>query len=52
MRCIDSLLTQKLTTQGQIIGKSIEGSAFAFQDSSGEYKNIGANAKPLQICVY
>ena len=26
--------------------------AFAFQDDGGEYKNIGANAKPLQICVH
>ncbi len=46
------MLCPNLTTQGQAIGESIEGLAFAFQDCDGEYKNIGANAKPLQICVY
>ena len=46
------MLCPNLTTQRQIIGKSTKGLAFAFQDSGGEYKNIGANAKPLQICVY
>ncbi len=46
------MLFPNLTTQGQFIGKSTKGLAFAFQDSGGEYKNIGANAKPLRICVY
>jgi hypothetical protein len=46
------MLCPNLATQGQFIGESTEGLAFAFQDCGGEYKNIGANAKPLQICVY
>jgi hypothetical protein len=46
------MLCPNLTTQGQFIGESTKGLAFAFQDYGGEYKNIGANAKPLQICVY
>jgi hypothetical protein len=46
------MLCPNLATQGQFIGESTEGLAFAFQYYGGEYKNIGANAKPLQICVY
>lgn len=46
------MLYPNLTTQGQAIGKSTEVLAFAFQDSGGENKNIGANAKPLRIFVY
>jgi hypothetical protein len=46
------MLCPNLTTQGQFIGKSTKGLAFAFQDCGGEYKNIGANAKPLRICAY
>jgi hypothetical protein len=46
------MLCPNLATQGQLIGESTEGLAFAFLDCGGEYKNIGANAKPLQICVY
>ena len=45
------MLCPKLATQGQFIGKSAEGRAFAFRDF-GEYKGIGANAQPLQICFY
>jgi len=40
------------TKQGQFIGESEEGLAFAIQDCGGEYKNIGANAKPLQVFGY
>jgi hypothetical protein len=43
------MLCPKLSTQGQFIGESAKGLAFAFQDCSKEYKNIGANAKPLQV---
>jgi|GEM_PF-3177343 hypothetical protein len=39
-------------TQGQVIDESTKGLAFAFQADRGEYKNIGANAKPLQVYVY
>ena len=46
------MLCPNLAMQGQAIGESMEGLAFAFQDCSGKYKNIGANAKPLRICVY
>ncbi len=46
------MLCPKLTTQGQFIDKSAKGLAFAFRDGDGEYKNIGANAKPLQVFVY
>jgi hypothetical protein len=46
------MLCPNLATQGQFIGESTEGLAFAFQDDRREYKNIGANAKPLQIFVY
>jgi len=46
------MLCPKLATQGQAIGESTKGLAFAFQDFGGEYKNISANAKPLRICVY
>ena len=34
--------------RGQFIDESTRGLAFAFQDYGGNYKNIGANAKPLQ----
>ena len=46
------MLCPKLSTQGQIVGKSAKGLAFAFRDYCGEYKNIGANAEPLQVCFY
>jgi hypothetical protein len=46
------MLYPNLAMQEQAIGKSTKGLALAFQDFGGEYKNIGANAKPLQICVY
>ncbi|MFZ4730272.1 MAG: hypothetical protein ACOYMQ_16635 [Pseudanabaena sp.] len=36
-----------LTTQGQFIGESEEGSAFANKYGRGEFANCGANAKPL-----
>ena len=44
------MLCPKLTTQGQFIGKSEQGRAFAFRDCGGESENVGANALPLQIC--
>jgi hypothetical protein len=37
------------TTQGQFIGESEEGSAFANRDCRGEFTNCGANAKPLHL---
>ena len=40
---------QHLTTQGQAIGESEEGSAFANGGLCGVLGNGGANAKPLQI---
>ena len=40
---------QYLTTQGQAIGESEEGSAFANGGLYGVLGNCGANAKPLQI---
>ncbi len=43
------MLCPKLSTQGQSIGKSAKGLAFAFRYYGGEYKNVGANAKPLQV---
>jgi hypothetical protein len=43
------MLCPKLATQGQFIGESTKGLAFALQDCSEEYKNVGANAKPLQV---
>ena len=46
------MLCPKLAAQGEFIGESAKGLAFAFQDSGGDNKNIGANAKPLKICVY
>ena len=46
------MLCPKLATQGQFIGESAKGLAFAFQDCSEEYQNIGANAKPLQVYFY
>jgi len=39
---------QYLTTQGQFISESEEGSAFANGDLCGVLRNGGANAKPLQ----
>ncbi len=36
-----------LTTQGQFIGESEEGSAFANKYGHGVLRNCGANAKPL-----
>ena len=41
------MLCPKLATQGQFVGKSEEGRAFAFRDCGGESENIGANALPL-----
>ena len=46
------MLCPKLVTQGQFIDESAKGLAFALQDGHGEYKNIAANAKPLQACCY
>ena len=40
---------QHLTTQGQAIGESEEGSAFANGGLCGVFGNGGANAKPLQF---
>ena len=42
------MLCPKLATQGEFIDESEESLAFAIQDCSGEYKNIDANAEPLQ----
>ena len=47
-----AMLCTNLATQGQVIDESTKGLAFAFQADRGEYKNIGANAKPLQVYVY
>jgi hypothetical protein len=49
---IGGMLCPNLATQGQVIDESAKGLAFAFRDDRGEYKNTGANAKPLQVCVY
>ena len=46
------MLCPKLATQLRFIGESTKGLAFAFQDYGEEYKNIGANAKPLRVCFY
>jgi hypothetical protein len=46
------MLCPNLATQGQFISESVKGLAFAMQDCIGEYKNIAANAKPLQACCY
>ena len=46
------MLCPNLATQGQFIDESIKGLAFAIEDCSGEYKNIAANAKPLQSFFY
>jgi hypothetical protein len=41
------MLIPNLATQGQFIGESAKGSAFAYRDDGGEYKICGANAQPL-----
>jgi hypothetical protein len=46
------MLCPRLSTQGQFIDESEKGLAFAIQEGRGEYKNIVANAKPLQDCCY
>jgi hypothetical protein len=43
---------QNLTTQGQFISESEEGSAFANGGLCGVLGNGGANAKPLQIFTF
>ena len=46
------MLCPRLVTQEQFIDESEKGLAFAIRDGCGEYKNIAANAKPLQACWY
>jgi hypothetical protein len=43
------MLRPNLTTQGQFICESEEGFAFANGSLCGEFKNDGANVKPLQV---
>ncbi len=43
------MLSPNLATQGQFIGESAKGSAFAYRDDGREYKNCGANDQPLRF---
>jgi hypothetical protein len=43
---------QNLATQGQFVGESEEGLAFANGDFGGEFRSIAANAKPLRYLHY